>query len=97
MRTMVIAAIVAGITAGRGQVPDLANHTIVDLTHSYGASTVFWPTAETKFTLQKLAHGQTPGGYFYAANAFCTPEHGGTHLDAPNHFSEAGRDRKSVG
>ena len=93
MRTMVMAAVVAGaagVAVGRGQVPDVAKHTIVDLTHAYGASTVFWPTAETKFTLQKLARGQTPGGYFYAANAFCTPEHGGTHLDAPNHFSESG-------
>jgi kynurenine formamidase len=26
-----------------------------------------------------------------AANSFCEPEHGGTHLDAPVHFSERGR------
>jgi kynurenine formamidase len=32
----------------------------------------------------------TPGGYFYAANSLSTPEHGGTHLDAPIHFSEKG-------
>ena len=40
--------------------------------------------------LETLAHGHTDGGFFYAANAFCTPEHGGTHLDAPIHFA-AGR------
>jgi kynurenine formamidase len=34
--------------------------------------------------------GETPGGYFYSANAFAAPEHGGTHLDAPIHFA-AGR------
>lgn len=99
MRTMVMAAIVAGaaaVTVSRGQLADLSKHTIVDLTHPYGASTVFWPTSETKFTLEKLAHGQTPGGYFYAANAFCTPEHGGTHLDAPNHFSEKGRTTEQI-
>ena len=27
-------------------------------------------------------------GNFYAANQFCTAEHGGTHIDAPIHFSE---------
>ncbi len=37
-----------------------------------------------------LAHGPTAGGYFYAANRFCSPEHGGTHLDAPIHFAEEG-------
>src|SRR5687767_10287150 len=94
MRAMVMAVIVAGaagVVVGRGQLPDLSKHTIVDLTHPYGASTVFWPTSETKFTLEKLAQGQTPGGFFYAANAFCAPEHGGTHLDAPIHFAEGQR------
>ena len=27
---------------------------------------------------------------FYSAYTFCTPEHGGTHIDAPVHFSEDG-------
>src|SRR6185503_17704809 len=39
---------------------------------------------------KRLAYGQTPGGYFYSSNALCTPEHGGTHLDAPIHFAEGG-------
>jgi len=30
-----------------------------------------------------------PKGYYYAANRFAAPEHGGTHLDAPIHFAEA--------
>jgi kynurenine formamidase len=30
----------------------------------------------------------TEGGFFYASNALCAPEHGGTHLDAPIHFAE---------
>ena len=33
----------------------------------------------------------TPGGYFYSSYKLCTPEHGGTHLDAPVHFSKTGR------
>jgi kynurenine formamidase len=61
--------------------------TLVDLSHAYDATTVFWPTAEP-FSLTKVADGVTPGGYYYAANNFCTSEHGGTHLDAPVHFAE---------
>jgi kynurenine formamidase len=60
---------------------------IVDLTHSFDASTIYWPTARG-FRLETVAHGQTPGGYWYAANDFCAAEHGGTHLDAPIHFAE---------
>ena len=98
LSTIVIAGSMAfaADSAGRGQVPDPAKFTIVDLSHGFGPSTVFWPTSETKFKLETLAHGQTPGGYFYAANAFCTPEHGGTHLDAPRHFSESGRPADQV-
>jgi kynurenine formamidase len=33
----------------------------------------------------------TPGGWFYSSNRLCTPEHGGTHLDAPVHFHEGGQ------
>ena len=60
--------------------------TIVDLSHTYDANTVFWPTADP-FRLQKVADGITPGGYYYASNNFFTSEHGGTHLDAPVHFA----------
>ena len=69
---------------------DITGQQIVDLSHSYGADTVYWPTSPSKFKLEALASGQTPGGYFYSANALCTPEHGGTHLDAPFHFFEKG-------
>ncbi len=69
---------------------DLARCEIVDLTHPLNAQTLFWPTSPSSFTLERLAYGETPGGYFYAANSFCTPEHGGTHLDAPIHFSASG-------
>jgi kynurenine formamidase len=30
----------------------------------------------------------TEGGYYYSAFQFCLAEHGGTHLDAPVHFSK---------
>src|SRR5919206_4750024 len=67
---------------------DLSAYRMIDLTHAYNARTVSWPTSPTRFTLERLAYGHTEGGYFYAAYTLCTPEHGGTHLDAPIHFAE---------
>ena len=64
----------------------LENAEIVDLSHAYGEETLYWPTSPSDFELQVLSFGQTPAGFFYAANSFCTPEHGGTHLDAPIHL-----------
>jgi kynurenine formamidase len=63
---------------------------VIDLSHAYDEHTIYWPTSPSTFELRTLAHGNTEGGYFYASNAFCTPEHGGTHMDAPIHFG-AGR------
>ena len=60
---------------------------IVDLSHSFGPSTIYWPTAEP-FKLQRVAYGRTQGGYFYVANNISMAEHGGTHMDAPIHFAE---------
>ena len=60
---------------------------IIDLSHTYDDTTIFWPTSE-RFRLEKTADGVTPQGYYYAANNFFTAEHGGTHLDAPVHFSQ---------
>jgi kynurenine formamidase len=67
---------------------DLANREVVDLTYTYDAKTLYWPNSEGGFELKRLAFGETEGGYFYASNSFCTPEHGGTHLDAPIHFAK---------
>jgi len=68
-------------------VPHIANATVVDLTHPYDAGTIYWPTSPGQFEMKVLARGPTEGGYWYEANSFCTPEHGGTHLDAPLHFA----------
>ena len=69
--------------------PSLATAKVVDLTHPFDEHTLSWPTS-TAFSLTTLSAGQTPGGWFDSSNSFCTPEHGGTHLDAPHHFSEKG-------
>lgn len=59
----------------------------VDLTHTFDAGTIYWPTDRQGFRLETLAGGDTPGGWFYAAKRFCAAEHGGTHVDAPYHFA----------
>jgi kynurenine formamidase len=80
------AAAPAGAAAPRF---DLASARVIDLSHDYGPDTLFWPaTPPQTFQLETLFHGQTAGGFFYAANKFCGPEHGGTHMDAPLHFAD---------
>jgi kynurenine formamidase len=63
---------------------------IVDLSYPFDEGTIFWPT-EKGFVLEKEFDGVTEKGYYYAANRFCTAEHGGTHIDAPVHFNAGGR------
>ena len=58
---------------------------IIDLSYAYDSLTVYWPT-EKGFVFEKGTEGYTPGGWYYTANRFWTPEHGGTHIDAPIHF-----------
>ena len=65
------------------------NPTIVDLTYPFDKNTIYWPT-EKGFDLKTVFYGMSPGHYFYSAFKFSMPEHGGTHVDAPRHFSEKG-------
>lgn len=69
---------------------DLANARVVDLTYPFDAKTLYWPNSPSAFELKVLSRGPTSGGFFYSANLFTAPEHGGTHLDAPIHFFERG-------
>lgn len=62
----------------------------IDLTHPFDADTVFWPT-EKGFLFEAGSNGVNDKGYYYAANRFASAEHGGTHLDAPRHFSADGQ------
>ncbi len=66
----------------------LARAKLIDLTHSFDRTTLYWPTEREGFQLTTLHAGPTEGGYYYAANRFTTAEHGGTHLDAPIHFAQ---------
>ncbi len=85
-RTACMVALLLGL-ATRAPALELENVRLVDLTHAFDAHTIYWPTAKP-FSLEPVAHGMTPDGYWYAANNFCAAEHGGTHLDAPIHFGE---------
>jgi kynurenine formamidase len=66
----------------------VARATLVDLTHPFDEGTLYWPTSPSAFRLEILHRGSSEAGYWYEANSFCAPEHGGTHLDAPVHFAE---------
>lgn len=78
----------APLTPSLGQSLDLASTEFIDLSHPFDANTIYWPTSPSGFELKQLHKGLTERGFFYYANTFCSPEHGGTHLDAPMHFAE---------
>jgi kynurenine formamidase len=84
------AVLLLSAAASSPSAPNLAKAKAIDLTHPFDEKTISWPTSPTSFALTRLSAGATPGGWFYASNSFCAPEHGGTHLDAPHHFSEKG-------
>jgi kynurenine formamidase len=76
---------------------ELQDYRAVDLTHAYDSKTLYWPSKPPMhFEMQNLAAGMTPGGWYYAANRVCTPEHGGTHLDSPIHFNEHGQTNEQL-
>ena len=60
---------------------------IVDMTYSFSEATHHWPTAKP-FSLERVAEGRTPQGYWYSSYNYGGSEHVGTHLDAPFHFAE---------
>jgi len=66
---------------------DLSNGQWVDLTHEFSEKTIYWPTAE-RFKKTTVFSGYTDAGFYYTAYNFSAAEHGGTHVDAPIHFSE---------
>jgi kynurenine formamidase len=78
-----IVPLLTPLTASADEIPEQ----LIDLSHPYDAKTIYWPT-EDGFVLEKEFGGKTPAGYWYASNKLRTPEHGGTHIDAPLHFAE---------
>lgn len=68
-------------------VPAFPSGTLVDMSYAYNSETVYWPTAPG-FEKSTDFEGITDAGFWYTAYSVKTAEHGGTHLDAPIHFSE---------
>ena len=61
----------------------------VDLTHTLDSNALCWPIdSNSKFIHIEEFRGKTAKGYYYSSCRFSTPEHCGTHLDAPIHFAE---------
>ena len=61
----------------------------IDLSYPLNETTIFWPGGE-KFKLCMRCTSDDTTGNFYSAGVFSCAEHGGTHVDAPFHFSETG-------
>ena len=82
---------VVGLTACSqhyNSVVSLNDLTWIDLSHPYDSTTLYWPNNIKGFEHVTEAEGKTALGYYYSSYSICTPEHGGTHLDAPIHFAE---------
>ena len=67
--------------------PTFSSGEWIDLSHDFSGDTIYWPTSET-FKSQTVFMGRTDKGFYYAAKNYSASEHGGTHVDAPIHFSE---------
>lgn len=101
MKRLLLVNLLSGLLATMpavlaAQVLDVGAYRLVDLTHAFNERTIYWPTSPSTFKLQRLAYGDTGAGYFFAANSFCAPEHGGTHLDAPIHFAQGRRTSEAI-
>ena len=92
MRLFCTFALIGSMSATvEAQPLELSRYRMVDLTHPFNANTIYWPTDTAGFKHQQLFYGVTPQGFFYSAFSITTAEHGGTHLDAPIHFSDSGQ------
>jgi len=70
-------------------VDPFAHHDLVDLTYALSEDSLYWPNG-SPFEYERQLWGAGEDGKWYAMGYFSTPEHLGTHLDAPIHFAESG-------
>ncbi len=89
MTAMIACLLLAAATLAAPPLAEIPAGRLVDLSYPFDAQTIYWPTAKP-FRLTDDFRGKTAEGYFYASNSLCASEHGGTHIDAPFHFSEKG-------
>ncbi|MEY3432652.1 MAG: hypothetical protein RL131_588 [Bacteroidota bacterium] len=88
LRFLPLIMIFIGCKSSTESKSDLSIATWIDLSYAYDSSTLYWPNNPTGFVHTTDAEGVTPLGYYYSSYSLSTPEHGGTHLDAPIHFSK---------
>ncbi|WBL41733.1 cyclase family protein [Algoriphagus halophytocola] len=74
------------------EAPKVSFHELewIDLSYAFDSTTLYWPNNPDGFQHRVDAEGVTDLGYYYSSYTILTPEHGGTHLDAPIHFYEKG-------
>jgi kynurenine formamidase len=75
-----------GAAAATVALPTLDGATLVDLTHPLSPESLYWPNGSA-FEYEREIWGAGEDGLWYAMGKFTTPEHLGTHLDAPIHFA----------
>ena len=85
-----VAVLAGGPLSCQSSSPSFPYGRVVDLTHAFGADTIYWPTEEG-FVFEQGTRGPTETVLYYEAHGFRAPEHGGTHIDAPIHFFEGRR------
>jgi kynurenine formamidase len=91
--TLMLSFVLVTVTAiGQRRNAVFPGGAVIDLSYPFDSKSVYWPTAEP-FSLQKDFEGVTEKGFYYSAYKYSAAEHGGTHIDAPVHFS---RGRHSV-
>jgi kynurenine formamidase len=96
MRIIWMGMLLSGILLAGCMTPHRMDESkVIDLTYAFNAETVYWPTAR-RFDLTVVAQGINDQGRWYASNDYCASEHGGTHIDAPIHFAEAGRSTDEI-
>nr|XP_039261652.1 isatin hydrolase-like [Styela clava] len=83
------------ILQGCRRKPDILNikitkNNVVDLTHVMDERTFVWPTATRGYEMFTVFKGFITATvrFFLQSYSFFTPEHSGTHMDAPSHFYE---------
>jgi kynurenine formamidase len=86
---ILVLSLVALVPLSMPQSIRISPEKIVDLTYDFDSSTIYWPNARP-FEWQKEFWNTSPRGYWYAAGHYAASEHGGTHIDAPIHFSRGG-------
>lgn len=81
---------VAGERADAGRRRVNARGEMLDMTYAFNGDSIYWPTGNA-FKSVPVGWGVNDRGWWYASNDFGANEHGGTHVDAPIHFSEGGK------